>query len=201
MNKTGTSSLKLLLSDLGFRIGNQREAESEFGRWVLRDFRRLADFCGTADAFQDVPLSLPFTFVYLDQIFLDSRFILTERDPNDWYDSFVRFHEKVRERVPSLVGDIHRAVKHVFGTSDDNLYERESLINCYLAHNDMVKTYFRDRPRDLLILNVASKRAVASLCNFLGTKAPYDVFPHVTSDEILEGLANLDSQRAPTSGP
>lgn len=97
LNKTGTSSLEVVLRDLGYRMGNQLVAERMFDRWVTRDFRWLAEFCETADAFQDAPFSFPFTFTYLDQVFPGSKFILTERDsPDQWYDSVVRWNETLR---------------------------------------------------------------------------------------------------------
>lgn len=186
LNKTGTSSLEIALMDLGYSLGDQRQAESMFERWVVRDFTWLADFCQTADAFQDAPFSFPFTFVYLDQLFPASRFILTERDtPDQWYESLVRFHGQwgstggapTKEDLLRAGDVFYYSVKHLFGTPDNDLYNRPSLIDYYLRHNMMVKNYFQYRPDDLLILNVATPKAMRNLCGFLKREAPYAAFP------------------------
>ena len=40
-NKTGTTSLTKAIKDLGFIVGNQREAELMFDDWLKRDFSKF----------------------------------------------------------------------------------------------------------------------------------------------------------------
>lgn len=88
VNKTGTTSLARALTELGIIVGKQKLAERLIHDWARRDFRRLFLYCHTAQAFQDVPFSLPFTFQALDQHFPGSKFILTVRDtPKQWFQS------------------------------------------------------------------------------------------------------------------
>ena len=94
-NKTGTTSLKTALSDLGYRVGDQRQAEKLIEHWRDRDFGPIIEYCRSAEAFQDVPFSLPFTYVALDQAFPGSKFILSVRDPDDWYESYIRHQKQV----------------------------------------------------------------------------------------------------------
>ncbi len=49
-------------SELGLVVGVQWLAERLLYDWARRDFRRLFLYCYTAQAFQDTPFSLPFTF-------------------------------------------------------------------------------------------------------------------------------------------
>ena len=87
-NKTGTTSIKKVLEDLGYRIGDQRTAELLMEDWGKRDLRRLIRYCHTADAFQDVPFSYVYTFQAMDAAFPGSKFILTLRNSYDqWYQS------------------------------------------------------------------------------------------------------------------
>ncbi len=79
-NKTGTTSLHAALIEMGIVVGRQRHAELMIGDWSKRDFRRLISFCRTAQAFQDIPFSLPYTFQALDMAFPRSKFILTVRE-------------------------------------------------------------------------------------------------------------------------
>lgn len=108
-NKTGTTSLAQALTDLGYRVGDQRTAELLMEDWGQRDFKRIIQYCHTADAFQDIPFSLRYTFQAIDTAFPGSKFILSVRDSADqWYQSLVRFHSMRLEnrtgirRVPSI---------------------------------------------------------------------------------------------------
>lgn len=136
-NKTGTTSLKKEMEDLGFAVGNQRKAELLFDDWVKRDFRRLKKYCYTAQFFQDAPFSFPYTFIALDQFFPKSKFILTIRDSSEqWYNSLINFHGKKwgNGNIPPTAEDLKRAVYIYKGfpyhsrMKKDNVTEREILI-------------------------------------------------------------------------
>ena len=89
--KTGTTSLEKALMELGYVMGNQTGAELLIDNWAHRDFKQIIDFCETADAFQDVPFCLDFTYQALDAAYSGSKFFLTMRDSSkQWFDSLVR---------------------------------------------------------------------------------------------------------------
>ena len=95
-NKTGTSSLTAAMQELGYIVGRQKEAELLFDDWIKRDFRKLIKYCHTAQFFQDIPFSLPYTYIIMDHAFKGSKFILTIRDnPEKWYNSITKFHAKI----------------------------------------------------------------------------------------------------------
>lgn len=189
-NKTGTTSLEKALKDFGYKMGNQREGELLFDDWIQRDFSSLERLCNKADAFQDAPFSLPFTFTYLDQKYPRSKFILTIRDTSDvWYESLVSFHGKLwgKNSTPTkqdlldadylYKGYAYKSMKFIFNTPDDDLYNKEMLVNSYNNHNKLVKEYFIHRPHDLLILNLSEKNSYLKLCEFLEKKPMYNDFP------------------------
>lgn len=68
-NKTGTTSIKTVLEGLGYELGDQRRGEELLGAWSRRDFGPITRYCKSAQAFQDVPFSLPYNYVSLDQRF------------------------------------------------------------------------------------------------------------------------------------
>lgn len=189
-NKTGTTSMAKAFSELGLIVGVQWLAERLLYDWARRDFRRLFLYCYTAQAFQDAPFSLPFTFQALDQRFPGSRFILTVRDsPEQWYESFTSFHAALygHGRIPTL-DDLRAATYHYQGfpydthtlihnIPADDPYNRDILIAEYNAHNSAVQEYFRHRPADLLVLNVAEPDAYERLCRFLGRPCARKSFP------------------------
>jgi hypothetical protein len=183
-NKTGTTSMAKAFKELGLVVGEQRPAERLLHDWARRDFRRLFWYCHTAQAFQDVPFSLPFTFQALDQRFPESKFILTVRDnPEQWYNSLTRFHATLfgNGHIPTLddlkaagyiyLGFVYEANRLLHDTPADDPYNKDILITDYNAHNNAVQEYFRHRPDDLLVLNVAAPDAYERLCKFL--KKPY----------------------------
>ena len=180
-NKTGTTSLGTALKNLGFKLGDQRTAEFMFNDWVKRDFSKLDDYCLHADAFQDVPFSLPETFIYLDKKFKGSKFILTIRDsPEEWYNSLVNFHSKLwgNGKIPTAKdlqeanylykGFPYEGFKLLYNTSDVDLYNKKSLTDFYIDHNNSALNYFRNREKDLLILNLKESGAYLKFCSFVG---------------------------------
>lgn len=190
-NKTGTTSLKIAMKDLGFKVGEQRPAELMLNDYAVRNFNPLIEFCKTAQFFQDVPFSKPFTFVSLDHAFPKSKFILTIRDsPEQWYNSLTKFHAKLwgkEGRIPTKE-DLKEATYIYKGwawelnrtlgiTTENDLYNKELLIQSYLDHNKQVKEYFKHRPNDLLILNVSEPGAYRKLCSFLGVQSDKADFP------------------------
>ena len=210
-NKTGTTSLKRALSELGLVVGEQWLAERLIHDWGRRDFRRLFRYCRTAQAFQDVPFSWPFTYQALDQRFPGSKFILTVRDtPEQWYASLTRFHaalfgERCLSHVAHLKaahyvrpGDVYEANRLLYDTPVDDPYNREALLARYNHHNGAVREYFRHRPGDLLVLNVAEPGAYDKLCDFLGRPRTGRDFPW---ENKTGAPANASRGPLPAGGP
>ena len=185
-NKTGTTSLQQALSELGYRVGNQYLAESLLEDWGIRDFRKLVHYCHRSDAFQDVPFSYHYTFQAMDAAFPGSKFILSVRgSEEEWYESLIGFAAMIFEkrtgerRVPT-VEELKQAPYHRegfawrkrqlfgIGLNSDEAYPEKELKAYYTRHNDIVIDYFRNRPNDLLVLNVAEPDSMKKLCEFLG---------------------------------
>jgi hypothetical protein len=191
-NKTGTTSLARALTHLGYRLGNQRAAELLIEDWGRRDFRRLAALVHTADAFQDIPFSLDFTFQAMDAAFPRSKFVLTVRDsPDQWYESVLRFTaQRLGLDRPPTSDDLkqdpyvwkgwsYRCKELAVGRHAEHWFDRERLIAHYNAHNQRVMTYFLNRPHDLLVLNVGDADAMRRLCEFLNRPYGGQQMPHL----------------------
>lgn len=196
-NKTGTTSVERALKDLGYVVGVQRKAELLIGDWVRRDFSRILRLCRSAEAFQDIPFSLPFTYQALDAQFPGSKFILTVRDsPDQWYKSLTRFHSKMfgagdfpnsedlKNAEYCYLGWAYETIRALYPTEGNDIYNEEILKTCYAKHNEAVAEYFRHREGDLLVINVAENGAYRSLCEFLGKECGEENFPweNKTSD-------------------
>lgn len=183
-NKTGTTSLAAALAAMGYRVGNQRFAELLAEDWGVRDFRKLLRYCHTADAFQDVPFSFHYTFQAVDAVFPMSKFILTVRDSDDeWYQSLVRFQcmrleRNIGVRRTPTIEDIKKDSyvrpgwiwrnRELAGIEGEEAYPEQQLKHYYNRHNEIVVDYFRNRQRDLLVLNLSDGDAMRRLYSFLG---------------------------------
>ena len=103
-NKTGTTSIGKALTLLGFTLGKQSIAERLMEDWRKRDFWHIILYCRFADAFQDVPFSLDYTYQVLDEAFPNAKFLLTIRNNSEeWYQSLVKFHTRIvkKNRLPT----------------------------------------------------------------------------------------------------
>lgn len=192
-NKTGTTSLKTAMSELGYKIGDQRAAEALHNQWALRNFNPIIEYCKTAEFFQDIPFSKPYTFIALDQAFPNSKFILTIRDDSEqWYNSLTNFHSKLwgkDGRLPTK-DDLQNStfikkgmpweiINLGFTSPDNNPYQKDILIQSYVDYNNSVIEYFRHRPKDLLVINVGQPGGYQKLCEFIGKPVTSKEFPWV----------------------
>jgi len=197
-NKTGTTSIEKVLEDFNINIGNQRKAELLLDNWNERDFKAIENYVKSASAFQDIPFSLPYTFIALHQKFPNAKFILSIRDDADqWYNSIVNFHSKLWSNgtdVPTVYnlknaeycykGYAYNYMKFVYNTPDDDLYNKEMLVQTYNNHINTVKDFFRSKSKKLIIINTSIKNDYFRLCDFLNEKPFYNGFPweNKTSD-------------------
>jgi hypothetical protein len=119
-------------------------------------------------------------------------------DDDQWYKSVTRFHAKLwgkEKRIPTKQdlkeakyiekGYPYHFIKNTFNTSDNNPYDEKTLKTFYNNHNKTVIDYFRNRPEDLLILNVSENNAYQKLCNFLNINCEQQEFPWKNKTQIV----------------
>jgi hypothetical protein len=149
LSKTGTTSLSAALAILGYRS---------------KHFPKDEDFAHY-DAFSDITVAMKFKT--LDRFFPGSQFIYTVRDEPSWLASCARHfrqaHEKERQR------DIRRTFYKC------GKFDEEKFREAYWRHDADVRTYFRDRQADMLVLDI--REGWGPLCRFLGRVPPAQPFP------------------------
>ncbi|MBV8658718.1 MAG: hypothetical protein JO142_12915 [Burkholderiales bacterium] len=190
-NKTGTTSVEVALKTAGYRIGDQATGEQLIGEWAKGRFEQIIALCHSADAFQDIPFALKHTYRVLDEQFPGSKFVLTVRSSSDeWFNSISQFHKKIigKGRIPTaddLKTHVHleqgwlwRMQQSVYGIDEDTVYSPNLYKQYYESHNAEIIDHFKDRPDDLLILNLAEPDAMSKLCGFLGFSACGTHMPH-----------------------
>lgn len=193
LNKTGTTSLEKALQELGFQMGNQRAGEELIDDWGQRSFAKIIRLAYTADAFQDIPFSLPYTYQALDAHFPNAKFILTMRNSaEEWYESLLRFHSKLwadGTRPPTAddlakatyVSEGHALRTHqlMFDVPTHDLYNRDRLIQVYQHHAYSVREFFRTRKGKLIEINLSVQNDYSRLCEFLEKPPVTETFPWI----------------------
>lgn len=189
-NKTGTTSLEMVLKEFGHKMGSQYRAEKLLKYYQNSNWKPIIKFCKTAEAFQDAPFSWPYTWMILHEHYPDAKFILTTRDEEDWYKSLIRFHSKLfadGNRVPTkedlqnatynYKGFIWEANRAVHKTPLEEIYKKEELIRNYRLHNNSILHYFKDKA-NFLHIDVSQKNSYKKLAAFLGKTPLHKTFPH-----------------------
>lgn len=193
LNKTGTTTLAHTFLLHGLRVGDQPTAERLTPEYLAGNWAPILAYCKSAQAFQDVPFSLPETYKHLDQAFPNAKFILTVRDSAEqWYASRKAHDERLAKRVglthfrsiedlkqldyvhPGWAYDLYR---HLGWSIGDTEAVRTERITRYEAWIQEVRAYFADRPDKLLEVNVGVRDDYQHLCAFLGLRPKLQAFP------------------------
>lgn len=180
-NKTGTTTLGRCFEALG--IGPVAEPRSPHLNYLAlsdhalrrNDFTPALDAARYFRAFQDRPWNVGDLYQKLDQFYPGSRFILTEREPEDWWRSVERWLG-ITHRNDS--GRLARYLDHLRVDALD----KSKFIDAYLAHNRQIKAYFAGRD-NLLVMDLAAGDGWNKLCGFLAMPIPDQPFPHANRQQ------------------
>ncbi|GAB4360476.1 MAG: hypothetical protein Kow00114_14150 [Kiloniellaceae bacterium] len=172
LSRTGTTSLTAALNRLGFP--------------ALHYPTRLSQIEAHA-AVTDITVSM--AFQGLDRMFPGSCFIMTLRALEPWLKSCEQLWQKNAaffNRNPMV-----KSIERKFYGGDG--FERERFVAAYHRHLAAVETYFRDRPGDILYLDLfETADPWQPLCRFLKVPVPSEPFPHqnrsAAADRVLTRL-------------
>ena len=161
--KTATTSFGAALTHLGYRVTGPDWVTDPDIAVKVRDlsFQAVDHF----DGFQDNPW--PILYRQLDERCPGSKFVLTTRETDRWIASLAR-HFGPRE-TPMR--------KWIYGHGSV-LGHEQVYIERFERHNTEVLDYFRDRPNDLLVMDITKGHGWEQLCPFLGHAIPDLPFPH-----------------------
>lgn len=196
MNKTGTTTMLKTFKKLNFRTAPQIKQEQAIGDINFKaEHKKIKKFCWKYNFFQDLPFSQGNFYKTIDQIFPNSKYILTVRDSDKWFKSLCNFHlnyfrnmgfsfknitEVKKEHVKKFdwikEGYYYNYTKN-FWISEikDNqltynwnlLYNKDHYISVYEKRNKEIQKYFQRKEKDLLIFNVSENKDILKILNFL----------------------------------
>lgn len=198
VGRTGTYSLKIAINELGLGPCHHMEAvmqnrPTQIPLWnaavegnpdwhaIYRDHASAVDW-PTACFFRELADAFP-----------DAKFILTERSPESWADSFgatIYTLLSQRDSAPTEMQpwfDMCAAV--IAKTGFPAGLDRDGLMRGFIAHNDAVKATI---PEDRLLV-YSVREGWEPLCEFLGVDVPDVEFPNTNNREEFWDLVGQNS--------
>lgn len=174
LSKTGTSSLARALDILGYRtrdyLGVTRYSPGDLSSIDLA-------VLDTNDAFTDTPI--PSFYRELDTHYPGSKFILTVRDTDGWLQSCKKqFNQKLADKLNKASNQLFI---DLYGCT---VFDEQMFMRGYANFTSGVYQYFKNRPQDLLVMDIAAGDGWEKLCAFLNAPIPDIPFPRANVTQI-----------------
>lgn len=178
LSRTGTRSLTAGLQMLGwdtshYPIDEDTYTELAYGQY---DLTLLKYHDGLTDI-----TTVPY-YQQFDKQYPGSKFILTVRDREGWLRSCQNhwFNRPAFKHTDDPDEETHLLMRQLLRSAVYGCYnfQPERFAWVYEKHVAEVKEYFKNRPDDLLVLNVCNGEGFEKLAPFMGVPAPADPFPH-----------------------
>lgn len=167
LSKTGTTSLTAALRMLGFDAVHWYATRHAFryvdGGSIDVDWGLFEQH----DAFADTPIAR--IFPLLDARYPGSRFILTVREPERWIRSFAAQFQA--GNLDPFSAQLHR---DLYGTEG---FDQKHCLDAFARHVAAVRSYFAERPGELLEMDITGGDGWGPLCAFLDRPEPDAAFP------------------------
>jgi hypothetical protein len=200
--RTGTVSLKAALERLGFgpcfHSRHVLDRPDQLPRWDAAAVGEPVDW-GPLLAGYESSAAWPGAAFWrqLLDYYPAAKAILTERDPDRWYDSMRKtvyelngggsdneLAEVARQQIPS-VHAMHRFNRRLIwdGFFGGRFADREYALRAYAEHNAAVR---REVPPDRLLIFKVTE-GWEPLCHFLGVPVPDEPFPRLNDQEAFWG--------------
>lgn len=174
-HKTGTTSLGSFLEKIGYSnchgAGPIRKALGDKKMMELlyrRDYDAVFEIAKNYNSFNDNP----WFFIYpaLDEQFPGSKFILMTRNEKDWLKSCIQYFGNTTSKF--------RMFLYGKGSPIGN---EERYLKVYRNHNEAVLEFFKNRPDDLLVIELEDPNKMNKIKKFLKVSSDVDQFPLLNS--------------------
>jgi hypothetical protein len=191
LSKTGTTSLAEALNILGIKTIHYPHDQETFDDLTNGNYRLsiLEVYQGVAD----IPVA-PY-YAQLDQIYPESKFILTVRDKEPWLSSAEYEWRKREGRMnsdPQFREFTNFILACVYGSLQ---FSKDRFLYVYDTHVRNVNNYFKDREEDFLVMDICGGDGWQKLCRFLELPIPQTPFPHARA-QVHANLIATPSRRA-----
>src|SRR6202789_1827970 len=200
MHKTATTSLHHAFKILGFDSAHWKSAH-----WAKAIWEEMSAWGRSLTLEKHYAMcDMPFPLLYekLDGAYPGSKFVLTVRNEERWLQS-VRNHWSREHNKFRVAWDTdpfsHRVHKLLYGTKE---FDADVMLSRYRRHNAEVLEYFKNRPQDLLGMDIDHQAGWSELCAFLDKPIPSVAYPRafVTDLNMHAGdRVKYSSERPPSN--
>jgi hypothetical protein len=149
------------------------------------------------DAFADGPWGGTDLYIQLLEKYPNAKYILTERDPEAWYNSFEKLITKFDLNLDTALASYHTN-RWGSGYYFESLFNiktlagnRQKIIEAYTRYNHNVIEYFRSKNKELLVLDLSKVNGWEVICPFLNCAVPNLVFPHLNKSPANPYASNF----------
>ena len=189
LNKTGTTSLVDAWKELGYTkiySGYDKPTLSKImpNKFVFEDgniinsgfnndYYILKLLISGYECMKDRPFNTNNLYRWLEKNYYNSKFILTIRDEEEWWNSVNKWLSFTTES-DKIKGEMRiNLYKKHFNTTE---FTKDSFIDYYRDYNNKVKEYFKGNP-NFLEINICNGEGWELLCPFLNKPIPNKEFP------------------------
>lgn len=153
--RTATTSVCLAMLEQGFKTAHNAYTQDSFSQ---------------AQVLADTPIFCDYRT--LDKDFPNSQFIHLTRAPELWLPSIKQLLQRMLVNLQRTDGGFNPHIKRCYSEvfsplTEDNIISDEFLQDCYTRHQQGITEHFKDRPQDLLTIDVSDEESYFALLSFL----------------------------------
>lgn len=156
--RTATTSVCKAMVELGFTTAHTAYIQKAFEQ---------------AQVIADTPIFCDYKL--LDTFYPNSKFIHLTRDMNVWVPSIRQLLERMQHNLQRTDGGFNPYLRRCYHTifsplTSANIANDDFLIDCYQRHQQDIEAYFKNRPQDLLSIDVSHQNSYQTLLDFVEVK-------------------------------
>ena len=189
-SKTGTTSIEYALEKLGCKVchghWNLKHNDYLLALWIHNDLEEIRRLSRYWDAFADAPWGGTELYRALHSWYPDAKFVLTLRDPEDWFSSLERMLTCFDSNLQTALDAFHAQGRHGFVNFVRHRFEvsqlvgnKDKIIEHYTAHFERAEEYLVHSNASFARLDCTKEDGWKVLCPFLGKDTPPVPYPRL----------------------
>lgn len=153
--RTATTSVCLAMLEQGFKTAHNAYTQDAFSQ---------------AEVLADTPIFCDYQ--QLDKHFPNSKFIYLTRELERWLPSIKQLLQRMIVNLQRTDGGFNPHLKRCYSDvfsplSEENINDDMFLTSCYNRHQQDISDYFKNRPQDLLTIDVSNEASYEAMLAFL----------------------------------